>query len=80
MKIIKKEVLTNKELAILNCIIKGHTNKEIADALYISVSTVKTHIEKMFLKFGVHNKVALIVYTLKNNIIDVKEDVKEQSV
>ncbi len=51
------EPLSDRELEILRLIETGATNREIADKLYIAVSTVKTHINNLYGKLGVSNRV-----------------------
>lgn len=51
-----KEALTNQELNILNAIREDKTNKEIASHLFISLSTVKTHINNIYKKLGVNTR------------------------
>ena len=51
------EPLSDRELEILRLIETGATNREIADRLYIAVSTVKTHINNLYGKLGVANRV-----------------------
>ncbi len=48
--------LTNKELAILQLIAEGKSNKEIAAANYVEVSTIKTHINNIYTKLGLRNR------------------------
>jgi DNA-binding CsgD family transcriptional regulator len=48
--------LTHKELSILRLIIEGKTNKEIAAINYVEVSTIKTHINNIYAKLGLHNR------------------------
>lgn len=55
-KPIPSDVLTNKELEILQLIAAGKSNKEIASALFIELSTVKTHINKIYTKLKVKNR------------------------
>jgi len=50
------DLLTNKEMQILGLIAKGKTNKEIASAQFIEVSTVKTHINNIYSKLSIHNR------------------------
>jgi signal transduction histidine kinase/DNA-binding NarL/FixJ family response regulator len=52
--------LTNRETEIVNLIVKGVTYKMIAKALFISARTVTKHIENIFEKMGVSNKVEMI--------------------
>jgi DNA-binding CsgD family transcriptional regulator len=55
-----KEKLTKKELEILTFIQKGNSNKEIANALFIEVSTVKSHINKIYSKLEVSSRSELL--------------------
>lgn len=48
--------LTVKELAILKMIADGKSNKEIAAANFVELSTVKTHINNIYTKLGVRNR------------------------
>ena len=52
--------LTNREIEIAKLIVIGKTYKEIADALFISEKTVTKHIQNMFEKVDVSNKVKFI--------------------
>lgn len=52
-------VLSNQELAIKNLILEKKSNKEIATTLFISVSTVKTHITNLYKKLEVTNRIDL---------------------
>jgi DNA-binding NarL/FixJ family response regulator len=49
--------LTNKENEILTLLADGYGNKEIADRLFVSVNTVRTHIYHIYEKLHVHNRV-----------------------
>ena len=48
--------LTARELDILDCLANGLNNREIGEKLFISPSTVKTHVRNLYLKFDVSNK------------------------
>ena len=52
----KEEVLSKRELNILNLIAEDYTNQEIANELYISLATVKTHVRNILLKLEVNNR------------------------
>lgn len=62
--------ISSREAEILKLLVLGYTNKEISNTLFISLSTVKTHLETLFLKTGVYNRVQLAVFALKNNLTD----------
>jgi len=49
--------LTQRELQILALIAEGKTNKEIAAAFYIELSTVKTHVNNIYTKLSVRNRI-----------------------
>lgn len=55
-----EQLFTSREREIIQLLINGCTNEEIAKELFISVSTIKKHIYNIFNKYGVHNRVALI--------------------
>lgn len=46
----KKSSISSREMAVLHCLARGHTNKDIALALEISFETVKTHVKSLLLK------------------------------
>jgi DNA-binding NarL/FixJ family response regulator len=60
--------LTDRELQIVRLISLGMTNIEIANELFISVSTVETHRKHIFSKTGVKNAVGLARYARKNGL------------
>ena len=61
--------LTNKELEVIKLIAKGLQDKEIADSLDISETTVYTHSRNLRKKIGVTNRTELAIYARENGII-----------
>lgn len=61
--------LTPRERDVLALIAKGHTNAEIADELFISGLTVKTHVGRIFTKLGLRDRAAAIVFAYEHRII-----------
>jgi DNA-binding NarL/FixJ family response regulator len=61
--------LTKRESDVLSLLVKGHTNKEMADVMFISEKTVKNHLTSIFRKLGVKDRTQAAVYALKNNIV-----------
>ena len=61
-------MLTNKETEVLRQIVEGKINSEIASELYISLSTVKTHVSSILYKLNAKNRVLAAVkgYILLN--------------
>ncbi|MGN0032772.1 MAG: response regulator transcription factor [Candidatus Limimorpha sp.] len=62
--------LTNREIEVLIALVKGLTNKEISEKLFISIHTVITHRKNIIKKTGIKSVSGLTVYALINNIID----------
>ncbi len=60
--------LTQREVEILGLIAQGLTNGEIADRLFLSNHTIKTHINRIFAKTGSRDRVAAIAYAQRHNI------------
>ena len=60
------EELTVREKEVLQHILSGKSNREIAQALFISESTVKTHARNIFSKYDVGSRAELISTLLKN--------------
>ena len=60
------ERLTKGEREIVDLLVLGKSNKEIASVLYISVHTVKTNLEHIYEKLGIYNRVMLAVYAVRN--------------
>ncbi len=64
-----REDLTQREKEILTLIIKGHSNQEIADQLYISIPTVKTHRSNILAKCDVKNTASLVRFVMENDLL-----------
>ncbi|MGD8539076.1 MAG: helix-turn-helix transcriptional regulator [Candidatus Aminicenantes bacterium] len=61
-KIFHQYGLSKREQEIFVLILKGKSNKEIGETLFISVKTVKNHIYNIFQKFGVNSRIKLYVF------------------
>ena len=62
-------VLTMNARAILNLLQQGLSNKEIAGALGVSEVTIKTHLTKLYRKFGVHTRLELLSYAINHHLV-----------
>ena len=63
------ELLTDREREVLQLVAEGRTNKEVASALNISVTTVETHRTHILRKLDLHSIPELILYAVRKGII-----------
>lgn len=62
--------LTPREREVLQLIVKGTTNKEIADRLHISENTVKNHLRNILEKLHLQNRVQAATYAIQRGLVD----------
>jgi NarL family two-component system response regulator LiaR len=61
--------LTKREQEVLNLVVQGNSNQQIAEALVISLATVKAHISNILSKLQVSSRAEAIVYAIKHKIV-----------
>ncbi len=61
--------LTAREREVLELLVEGRTNPEIADALFISPRTVSVHVTHILEKFAVENRSAAVALALRSGLI-----------
>ncbi|MBR5715524.1 MAG: helix-turn-helix transcriptional regulator [Bacteroidales bacterium] len=76
--ILGKNTLSDREKEIITGVVKGQTNKEIADNLFISIHTVLTHRRNIARKLGIHSPAGLVIYAIVNGIVSI-QDIKDLS-
>lgn len=69
----QKSILTDREIEVMTYIVQGFINKEIADQLNISLSTVVTHRKNIMEKLGVRSVSALTIYAVMNGYVDINK-------
>jgi DNA-binding NarL/FixJ family response regulator len=69
----RQESLTPRELAVLELVAAGHSNKEIAAALNLSLSTVKLHLQNIFSKLGAQDRTQATAAAFQRGIVRLKE-------
>jgi NarL family two-component system response regulator LiaR len=63
--------LTEREQEVLNLVVQGRSNQQIADALVISLATVKAHISSILSKLQVSSRAEAIAYAIKNKLVSL---------
>lgn len=61
--------LTPRETEILTLVARGHTNSEIAEELFISMPTVKTHVGQILRKTGSRDRVQAVIFAFRNGLV-----------
>ena len=69
----KLDVLSDREKDVLIHIAKGLSNKEIAEAMCLSVHTIATHRRNISTKLQIHSSVGLAIYAIANNLVDLQD-------
>ncbi|MGC1376224.1 MAG: response regulator transcription factor [Anaerolineales bacterium] len=70
--------LSDREMEVLNLVVEGKSNKEIATLLGISHQTVKNHITSILRKFGVEDRTQAVVYALKRGWVKLNYEKRSQ--
>jgi DNA-binding NarL/FixJ family response regulator len=61
--------LTEREREVLTCLVKGLTNKEIGESLFVSDKTVKIHVSNIFKKLNVKSRSQVIIHAVQNKLV-----------
>ena len=72
------ERLTSRERQVVQLLAEGKSSKEVAVALNLSVKTAETHRSNIMRKLGLHSVSELVLYAVRNNIVQVPQLSLEQ--
>lgn len=64
--------ISDREMEVLELTCRGYSNKEIADKLFLSTRTIESHKSSLYAKTGVNNTVNLVMYAIKNDIVNIQ--------
>jgi len=64
-----RSVLTPREIEIVKMVAEGFGNREVAERLFISEGTVKTHLHTIYEKLGLKGRVQLVAYVRENGLL-----------
>lgn len=62
--------LTDKEREVFTAVARGHSNGEIAQDVFVSESTVKTHVGAILRKLGLRDRVQIVVFAHEHGLVD----------
>jgi Response regulator containing a CheY-like receiver domain and an HTH DNA-binding domain len=65
--------LSAREKEIIVCVVKGFTNKEIANSLFLSTHTVISHRRNIARKLEIHSSAGLTIYAIMNKLVELDE-------
>ena len=69
--ILKRKILSDREIEVMSLIVQGLINKEIADRLNIGLATVITHRKNIMEKLGMKSVSALTIYAVMHGYVDI---------
>lgn len=72
-QVLQQKILTDREIEVMSLIAQGFINKEIADQLNISLSTVITHRKNIMDKLGLKSVSALTIYAVMHGYVDINK-------
>ena len=72
-KALQQKILSDREIEVMSLIVQGYINKEIADKLNISLSTVITHRKNIMDKLGLKSVSALTIYAVTHGYVDINK-------
>ena len=73
----EQNALSVREKEIITCVVRGLTNKEIAQALFLSAHTVISHRRNIARKLEIHSTAGLTIYAIMNKLIEIDEIKKD---
>ena len=72
-QVLQQKILSDREIEVMALIVQGFINKEIAEQLNISLSTVITHRKNIMDKLGMKSVSALTIYAVMHGYVDINK-------
>ncbi len=68
----KRPELSQREIEVLQLLVRGRSNKEIGSSLFITEDTVKAHLKTLFVKLGVQDRTDAAITAIRQGIVHLK--------
>ena len=65
--------LSDRERQILHLLARGYSNRRIAEACYLSLNTVRTHVQNVLVKLGVHSKLEAAALAVRQGLVRIED-------
>jgi DNA-binding NarL/FixJ family response regulator len=65
--------LSERERQILGLLVRGYSNRRIAEACYLSLNTVRTHVQNVLVKLGVHSKLEAAALAVRQGLVRIED-------
>jgi two-component system NarL family response regulator len=68
----RRSEMTEREMKVLNLLVKGRSNKEISSSLFVGEDTVKAQLKSLFAKLGVHDRTEAAITAIRHGIVHLE--------
>jgi len=65
--------LSERERQVLELLARGYSNRRIAEACYLSLNTVRTHVQNVLVKLGVHSKLEAAALAVRQGLVRIED-------
>jgi len=65
--------LSVRERQVLDLLARGYSNRRIAEACYLSLNTVRTHVQNVLVKLGVHSKLEAAALAVRQGLVRIED-------
>jgi DNA-binding CsgD family transcriptional regulator len=67
--------LSERERQVLALLVRGYSNRRIADTCFLSLNTVRTHVQNVLVKLGVHSKLEAAALAVRQGLVSIEDPV-----
>ena len=72
---LRVRTLSGREREILGLLANGWSNRRIAEECFLSLNTVRTHVQNVLVKLGVHSKLEAVAFALEHQVVAAGADI-----